>query len=101
MAAASSSSCAMPNCRATLIVPLTKSLWPCSSLLPWGGAIVASTLLVHQHYMLDVATGFMLGWGAVRLVYQPMTSGESSETEQTLRPTDSQQHLPSTREPPA
>lgn len=37
----------------------------------WGIAIVASTLLTHQHYLLDVAGGLLLGWIVLRYVYLP------------------------------
>ncbi len=37
----------------------------------WGLAIVASTLLTHQHYLADVASGLILGWAAARWVYRP------------------------------
>lgn len=39
----------------------------------WGAAIIASTLLTHQHYLLDVAAGLLLGWAAIRFVYRPLT----------------------------
>jgi membrane-associated phospholipid phosphatase len=35
----------------------------------WAGVIAASTLLLHQHYLLDVLTGAALGWAGVRAVY--------------------------------
>jgi membrane-associated phospholipid phosphatase len=35
----------------------------------WAAAIGLSTLLLHQHYLLDVATGLALGLAGVRLVY--------------------------------
>jgi membrane-associated phospholipid phosphatase len=35
----------------------------------WAGVIAASTLLLHQHYLLDVLTGAALGWAGVRGVY--------------------------------
>jgi membrane-associated phospholipid phosphatase len=35
----------------------------------WAAAIAASTLLLHQHYLLDVLTGAALGWAGVRGVY--------------------------------
>jgi len=41
-----------------------------SVLGAWGVLIVASTLLTHQHYSLDVVSGLVLGWGAVHLVYR-------------------------------
>jgi membrane-associated phospholipid phosphatase len=42
----------------------------------WGLAICASTMLLHQHYVADVVTGFALGlagarWGYRRWVVQP------------------------------
>jgi membrane-associated phospholipid phosphatase len=38
-------------------------------LWSWAAAIALSTLLLHQHYLLDVATGFALGLVGVRLGY--------------------------------
>lgn len=38
----------------------------------WSAAIVVSTLLTHQHYLLDVVTGLLLGWLAVSWIYRPM-----------------------------
>jgi membrane-associated phospholipid phosphatase len=35
----------------------------------WAGGIGVSTLLLHQHYLLDVVTGLILGLLGVRLVY--------------------------------
>jgi membrane-associated phospholipid phosphatase len=35
----------------------------------WAGAVAASTLLLHQHYLLDVLSGAALGWAGVRGVY--------------------------------
>jgi membrane-associated phospholipid phosphatase len=35
----------------------------------WAGVIAASTLLLHQHYLLDVLTGAALGWAGARAVY--------------------------------
>jgi membrane-associated phospholipid phosphatase len=35
----------------------------------WSGAVAVSTLLLHQHYLLDVFTGYALAWAAVRLVH--------------------------------
>jgi membrane-associated phospholipid phosphatase len=39
-------------------------------LAAWGTAIALSTLLTHEHHLLDVATGLLLGWGANLLVYR-------------------------------
>jgi hypothetical protein len=38
-------------------------------LWAWSFLIAASTVLLHQHYLIDVLTGYALGWAAVRLVY--------------------------------
>jgi membrane-associated phospholipid phosphatase len=38
-------------------------------LWSWSALIAASTLLLHQHYLIDVATGYLLGVGGVRLGY--------------------------------
>jgi len=38
-------------------------------LWSWAGVIALSTVLLHQHYVLDAATGFALGLAGVRLVY--------------------------------
>jgi membrane-associated phospholipid phosphatase len=39
-------------------------------LVVWGAAIALSTLLTHQHHLLDVVTGLLLGWVAHLLVYR-------------------------------
>jgi membrane-associated phospholipid phosphatase len=35
----------------------------------WAGVICLSTMLLHQHYLLDVVTGFVLGIAGVWLIY--------------------------------
>jgi membrane-associated phospholipid phosphatase len=40
----------------------------------WALGICASTLLLHQHYLVDVLTGFALGLAGVRWVYGPWTA---------------------------
>jgi membrane-associated phospholipid phosphatase len=40
-----------------------------SLLTAWAIAIMASTLLTHQHHLLDVATGLILAWAGKRSVY--------------------------------
>jgi membrane-associated phospholipid phosphatase len=42
-------------------------------LWAWGGAISLSTLLLHQHYAIDVATAWVLAFTGVRLVYDRLT----------------------------
>ena len=39
----------------------------------WCAAVVASTLLLHQHYLLDVLTGAVLGAAVARYVYEPLS----------------------------
>lgn len=43
----------------------------------WGGAIALSTVLTHEHHLLDVATGFLLARAGVRLIYRRLTSSSS------------------------
>ena len=40
-------------------------------LLVWAGLLSVSVVLVHQHHLLDVVTGWLLGLAAYRLVYLP------------------------------
>jgi membrane-associated phospholipid phosphatase len=40
-------------------------------LLLWAVLLSVSVLLVHQHHLLDVVTGWLLGLAAYRLVYLP------------------------------
>lgn len=40
----------------------------------WGLAIISSTMLIHQHYIADVTSGMLLGWLAVKGIYQPLTA---------------------------
>lgn len=44
-------------------------------LWAWAAAIAASTVLTHQHHLLDVATGVLLGAAASRGVYARWMSG--------------------------
>jgi membrane-associated phospholipid phosphatase len=47
----------------------TISPWGRSGLIIWSILICASVLLVHQHHVLDVISGLLLGLVAYRLVY--------------------------------
>lgn len=38
-------------------------------LLAWAAAIALSTLLVHQHHLIDIAGGVLLAWASVALVF--------------------------------
>ena len=40
-------------------------------LLVWAGLLSVSVVLGHQHHLLDVVTGWLLGLAAYRLVYLP------------------------------
>ena len=39
-------------------------------LTSWAAAIALSTLLTHQHHLLDVLTGAILGWGGYCFLYR-------------------------------
>jgi len=43
-------------------------------LLMWAGLLSVSVVLVHQHHLLDVVTGWLLGLAAYWLVYLPRTT---------------------------
>jgi membrane-associated phospholipid phosphatase len=45
------------------------SSWRRAGLIVWGILICASVLLVHQHHVLDVVSGLLLGLMSYRLVY--------------------------------
>ena len=53
----------------------------------WATVIVASTLLLHQHHVLDVATGWPLGlaggWGYRRLTGQRRTASPATHRGQS------------------
>jgi membrane-associated phospholipid phosphatase len=57
-------------------------------LVVWWAAIAVSTLLTHQHYVLDVMTGIVLGWAAFNLVYQRLLQPECTRL-QTSPPSQS------------
>lgn len=42
----------------------------------WAGLMILSTLLTHQHHLLDVITGFLLGWFGEKWFYRPAASDE-------------------------
>ena len=44
----------------------------------WGLAVSASTVLLHQHHLLDVATGLVLALGVNRLVYPRLAAVKKS-----------------------
>jgi membrane-associated phospholipid phosphatase len=61
-----------------LIAALWRSLppvWIRTGLVLWGLLLCASVLLVHQHHLLDMATGLLLGYLCYRLVYWRAIAG--------------------------
>jgi membrane-associated phospholipid phosphatase len=46
----------------------------------WAAGIAASTLLLHQHYLVDVVTGLLLGLAGVRWVYSRWAAPERGGT---------------------
>lgn len=53
-----------------VILENTTSRWLRAALWLWGVALCASVLLVHQHHLLDVVSGLLLGIGTYRLCYR-------------------------------
>lgn len=47
----------------------------------WALLIAISTVLLHEHHILDVVTGFLLGWGGYELIYRRWISARAN-TEQ-------------------
>ena len=45
--------------------------WP---MVLWAGAIAVSTLLIHQHHLIDVAGGLLLAYATVRGIYDRMVA---------------------------
>ena len=57
---------------ALFLAALYRSLsspWFRGGLILWGVLLCASVLLVHQHHVLDVVSGLLLGYLCYRLVY--------------------------------
>ena len=56
-------------------------------LIIWALAIGLSTLFLHQHYVVDVLTGYLLGWAGVRLVFdRGMRPGEIAPASPSTHP---------------
>jgi membrane-associated phospholipid phosphatase len=51
-----------------------------TSLAAWAITLIASTLLLHQHYLVDVVAGAALGVAGVRQVYDRLTTFSSETT---------------------
>lgn len=45
----------------------------------WSGLISASTILIHQHYVVDVAAGYVLAWAGVQWGYRRWALPEPCE----------------------
>jgi membrane-associated phospholipid phosphatase len=54
-------------------------------LWSWAAVIALSTLLLHQHYVLDVVTGFALGFAGVRLGYDRLLAAGPRDGASALR----------------
>ncbi|MEX2138993.1 MAG: phosphatase PAP2 family protein [Pirellulales bacterium] len=52
--------------------------WVAALLWSWGALISLSTLLTHQHHLLDVATGAVLGIAVDCLVFRNTISSKTS-----------------------
>lgn len=44
----------------------------------WAAMVAASTVLIHQHYLLDVATGWLLALVCVKSIFARFASGSRS-----------------------
>jgi membrane-associated phospholipid phosphatase len=53
-------------------VPGRAALWT------WAALIAASTLLTHQHHLVDVASGAVLGLGCASLAFRRFVAGRAS-----------------------
>lgn len=45
----------------------------------WAAAIAVSTLLIHKHHFLDVATGFLLAWAVLRFFHRRLMHAPVAE----------------------
>lgn len=59
------------------MIQQTKQAWFHGVLWIWLLMISASVILVHQHHIVDIVTGFILAIIMYRLVFRPMTLGQS------------------------
>jgi membrane-associated phospholipid phosphatase len=62
--------------------------WGSVLLWGWSLAVGVSTLLLHQHYVVDVIGGYLLGWAGVRCVYDRWGQGRGPETALASRSTN-------------
>jgi membrane-associated phospholipid phosphatase len=53
----------------------TRTIWKIV-LWTWAAAIAVSTLLIHKHHLLDVATGFLLVWIVLKFFYRGVLKKE-------------------------
>jgi membrane-associated phospholipid phosphatase len=58
----------VPSLHVALMIIILCSIWPCLGKgrkplsLFWGSALTFSTLVTHQHHVLDVVAGYLLGF---------------------------------------
>jgi membrane-associated phospholipid phosphatase len=62
--------------------------WGRTLLWGWSLAVGVSTLLLHQHYVIDVIGGYLLGWAGVRCAYDRWGQGRGPETTPASRSTN-------------
>ncbi len=60
--------------------------WHAALLGLWCAAIMIATLLTHQHYLIDVVTGLLLGWLTIRYCYRPWLARVAESTARSTRP---------------
>ena len=65
-----------------------RGVWGRAALAAWGGLIALSTLLTHQHHVLDVVTGFLLGWAGYRLLYHRRLNATAARNNPASRSSD-------------
>jgi membrane-associated phospholipid phosphatase len=52
----------------------------------WALAIALSTLVLHQHHVIDVVTGWLLGWAGVRVVFDHWRAGRKDPASPSMNP---------------
>jgi membrane-associated phospholipid phosphatase len=56
----------------------TRIIWKIV-LWTWSAAIAVSTVLIHKHHLLDVATGFFLAWIVLKFFYHRFSAAVKAE----------------------
>ena len=55
---------------AAVVLSRGRALWVRLLILPWLTSVAASTLMLHQHHLLDLITGLLLGCATMWSVYR-------------------------------